>query len=290
MNISPVNSLQTSKIHQNSKPAFKGNPMVTRELPLLFHETKQLADKFLKGTSGCRGKYGSELSLKHLKMLGLGFAAVVCSQSARPTVMLGGDKRVGTKEAMPMLTGLYRKMGVSVISPNTDAIPTPIHSYTCMTKGINGTLLTASHNPWADVGMNFVTKDGTIAPTEVNQNYANRMLAFHEKGYYRESLADGGLTKVDMFPQYEKYMTETADIDWDMIRKSGVSIHYDGLHGAGTEFVQRLFAEKEKIHLNIYMVSQRTSSSRNNPEKKEQTWTPDYKTYCRIMVIKAMWC
>ena len=36
------------------------------------------------------------------------------------------------------------------------------------------------------------------------------------------------------------------------------------------------------------MVSQTTPSSDNNPEKKEKTWTPDYKTYYRIMVIKAM--
>lgn len=55
--------------------------------------------------------------------------------------------------------------------------------------------------------MNFITKDGTIAPTETNQKYANRMLEFHKKGYYRENLADGELTKVDIFPQYEKYMT-----------------------------------------------------------------------------------
>lgn len=251
MNILPITaSCNVKKNFTNKHQTFSGNPFAKRDLPLVFHETKKLADKFMKGTSGCRGKYGKELTLDHLKMLGLGFAATISSQCAKPTVMLGGDKRLGTKEAMPMLTSLYRKMGVSVISPNTDAIPTPIHSYTCMAKGINGTLLTASHNPWTDVGMNFVTKDGTIAPTEVNQNYANRMLEFHKKGYYRENLVDGELTKVDMFPQYEKFMTETADIDWDMIRKSGISIHYDGLHGAGTEFVERLFAEKE-IPLNI---------------------------------------
>ena len=195
MNISPITvSGNVKKNVTNKQQSFSGNPLVARDLPLLFHETKKLADKFMKGTSGCRGKYGKELTLDHLKMLGLGFAGVIITQSARPTVMLGGDKRIGTQEAMPMLTALYRKMGVSVISPITDAIPTPIHSYTCMTEGINGTLLTASHNPWADVGMNFVTKDGTIAPTEVNQKYANRMLEFHKKGHYRENLADGELT------------------------------------------------------------------------------------------------
>ena len=271
MNISPITvSCNVKKNVTNKQQSFSGNPLVARKLPLLFHETKQLAEKFLQGTSGCRGKYGKELTLDHLKMLGLGFAATISSQCAKPSVMLGGDKRLGTQEAMPMLTALYRKMGVSVISPNTDAIPTPIHSYTCMTEGINGTLLTASHNPWADVGMNFVTKEGAIAPTAVNQNYANRMLEFHKKGYYRENLADGGLTKVDMFPKYEEFMTGVADINWDMIRNSGISIHYDGLHGAGTEFVERLFAEKE-IPINIVNSTVKEGpnpTSENLPELK----------------------
>lgn len=250
MNILPVATFAVRNNQANKQQSFSGNPFVRRDLPLMLHQTKGLADKFLKGTSGCRGEYGKELTLKHSLMLGLGFVKFVKDTQKKNLVMVGGDERSSSKEVVPALIDLYRKMGVSVIASETESVPTPLIAYTCMSRKILGTLETASHNPWKDLGQNFITAYGTIAPYEMNKQIAENMIDFNKQGFYRESLLCGDLTKVDIFPEYEKYMSRISNIDWDMIRKSGVSIHYDGLHGAGTQFVKRLFAEKD-IPLNV---------------------------------------
>src|SRR5687768_17894844 len=111
----------------------------------------------LFGTDGIRGRVGEVLSAD--LALKLGRAAASTADVDRPQVVIVRD----TRESGPMLEAA---LAAGIAEAGGDAflagvLPTPAASVLVRRHGLDlAAVLSASHNPWHDNGINFFGRDG----------------------------------------------------------------------------------------------------------------------------------
>ncbi len=225
-------------------------------------DAKKAALSLVSSTSGHRAIYGTPMFNRDLmKLFASGVGQWVKNhplkdKSKQPTVMIGGDTRKATKECIDDMKNVLLSQGINV-RINKKPIPTPLHAlYAKENKDdVNlSILLTASHNPWEYGGVNLVTKDGAIAGSEITQDVANEIIDISEKGgYFINTKNKGKETTIDedVYQLYKTKIEESALIDFEKIKQSGIEINYDSLDGTGEFVLPRLFSEKE-IPLNKF--------------------------------------
>lgn len=188
-------------------------------------------------------------------------------------VLIGGDTRDKTRMAIPIITRIMTERGFDVYQAKSD-VPTPVLAYA--TKHFNkinpqlpgaqgGFLITASHNPWEYGGYNFLTAKGAIIPDALSKQIealqsqpANRRLASDKK------------PEVKTFEPYEIYKDHLINglkIDFDAIRKSGLSIHYDPLFATGRNYLPRILKEAGGVDVHaIHNTEKRPPGYKGMPE------------------------
>lgn len=218
-------------------------------------DVKEAALSLVSSTSGHRAIYPSNIFNRDLmKLFAAGIGEWVKNnplkdKSKKPTVMIGGDTRKASKECIQDMANVLVSQGINV-RINKKPIPTPLHSlYAKENKDdVNlSILLTASHNPWEYAGVNFVTKDGAIAGSEITQDIANEIIAISDKGgYFINTKNKGEETAVDedSYQLYKTKIEQSELIDFEKIKESGIEINYDSLDGTGQFVLPRLLKEK----------------------------------------------
>ena len=218
-------------------------------------DVKEAALSLVSSTSGHRAIYPSNIFNRDLmKLFAAGIGEWVKNnplkdKSKKPTVMIGGDTRKASKECIQDMANVLVSQGINV-RINKKPIPTPLHSlYAKENKDdVNlSILLTASHNPWEYAGVNFVTKDGAIAGSEITQDIANEIIAISDKGgYFINTKNKGEETAVDedSYQLYKTKIEQSGLIDFEKIKESGIEINYDSLDGTGQFVLPRLLKEK----------------------------------------------
>ena len=216
-------------------------------------ETARLISKSLaNSTSGLRAPYMSRLfNPETVKLITLGVAEYAKEDARKKDnaadgvyVIIGGDTRKATRESLPLIDETLKNQGITVMNIK-DPVPTPLLALSANKYKTNiAILMTASHNPWKDGGYNFITTDGAVAPTSVTRQISKNIIDIAQKGVYAEPLDPKGVS-IDFDPYYT-YLDEIEKlnlIDFDKIKKSGLEIYYDGLNGAGTYVMPKIFQE-----------------------------------------------
>ena len=189
-----------------------------------------MAAKKLFGTSGIRGKIGSEVTCELALNVGKSLAYYLGNEG---TVVLGYDTRTTNKMLDQAICAGLLESGVDVIK--IGMVPTPLVGYATEKLGADaGVMLTASHNPSQYNGIKLWNRNAmaytSAQEAEIEEIYAN-------KDYISVSWDDVGTLSVneEIKGQYIDDLVSMVDI------KPGLKVVIDCASGAGSEISPLVF-------------------------------------------------
>jgi len=170
------------------------------------------------------------------------------STTEKPSVVIGFDCRFGGQLFMEIAIKVLCKHGIRVYA-GKNYVSTPMVSLATLNLQADlGIVITASHNPPSYNGFKLKAHFGgpaipetiaqveklipdtcVIPDTSIQQLEASRLLSY-------EPLEE----------QYLEHVEQSFDIE--AIKKSGISIAYDAMYGAGQNVMRRLFPEAHLLH------------------------------------------
>jgi Phosphoglucomutase len=185
------------------------------------------------------------------------------------TLIVAGDGRYFNAEAMQVIFRVLAGNGVSnILVPQGGIMSTPAVSAAIRGfeggKAQGGIVLTASHNPGGpgeDFGIKYNEAFGQPAGEEFTEALYERSLTLEKFKTVDSSIvvdlkADIGtkfsitegctVTIIDPFDTYVDTLKSCFDFDGlkKFCQRSGVSVLYDGMHGAGGPFAKRVLVEE----------------------------------------------
>ena len=189
-----------------------------------------MAAKKLFGTSGIRGKIGSEVTCELALNVGKSLAYYLGNQG---TVVIGYDTRTTNQMLDQAICAGLLESGVNVIK--IGMVPTPLVGYA--TEKLNadaGIMLTASHNPSQYNGIKLWNRNGMAYTSsqerEIEEIYANK--SYISVGW--ESIGRLSVNE-EIKGQYIDDLVSMVDI------KKGLKVVIDCASGAGSEISPLVF-------------------------------------------------
>ncbi len=165
------------------------------------------------------------------------------------TILIGGDPRLGNARRLRLIASILAGNGFSVCMARDGLASTPSMSHGIRQLNVSGGItLTASHNPFTDVGIKVNMMDGSPAlDGEVQRIYElqNKVRKVFMIDY--DLLADAEkLHEVDLVSLYTGLLDKIFDfdemkaaIDERMIRGA-----FDGMYGAAGPFAEEIFVNR----------------------------------------------
>ncbi len=190
------------------------------------------------GTDGVRGTVGqSPMTPDFVLRLGYAAGKVLSGQSKNPSVLIGKDTRISGYMIEAALEAGFSAAGVDVLL--CGPLPTPGVAY--LTRALRlsaGVVISASHNPYADNGIKFFSRDGFKLPDSVEAEI-ERMLEQPIGCNASEKL--GRARRVDDAQgRYVEFCKSTFPNELDL---KGMKIVVDCAHGAAYEVAPHVFHE-----------------------------------------------
>jgi len=194
------------------------------------------------GTDGMRGTIGHSPMTPDVIMR-LGYAAGIVlagksgSDGARPSVLIGKDTRISGYMVEAALEAGFSAAGVDVLL--CGPLPTPGVAY--LTRALRlsaGVVISASHNPYADNGIKFFSRDGFKLPDAVEAEIER---AVDQPIGCNESAKLGRAKRVDDAQgRYIEFCKSTFPGELDL---KGMKMVVDCAHGAGYAVAPHVFHE-----------------------------------------------
>ena len=199
------------------------------------------------GTSGWRGILAEDFTLENVRIVTQAIADHVRENgSSGKGLVVGHDSRfLGARfarETARILAG----SGVPVFLCKRDT-PTPVIAWEIMRRGTAGAInFTASHNPCEYNGIKFSTAWGGPALPEVTRDIEQRANAMQGEICYRDMPLDravraGLVEEIDPMPDYLAAIRKRVDLA--AIGRSGMTVVFDPMFGAGRDYVDSLLVE-----------------------------------------------
>ena len=189
-----------------------------------------MAAKKLFGTSGIRGKIGSEVTCELALNVGKSLAYYLGNEG---TVVIGYDTRTTNTMLDQAITAGLLESGVNVVK--IGMVPTPLVGYATEKLDADaGIMLTASHNPSQYNGIKLWNKNG-MAYTSAQEAKIEEIYA--EKSYISVAWDKVGSMSVnnEIKGQYIDDLVSMVDI------KEGLKVVIDCASGAGSEISPLVF-------------------------------------------------
>jgi len=187
----------------------------------------------LFGTSGIRGKIGSEITLDLITDVGMAAATYVGGKGRK--VVIGYDTRTSNKMVENAITAGILQCGCDVI--RLGMVPTPLVGYAAMKLNADlGIMITASHNPPQYNGIKLWNPKG-MAYTQDQERTIERII--HEKSFSKVSWDDIGNVEDNRYIIF-KYMD---DLISNVDIKGNLKVVVDCANGAGS-FISPLVLRK----------------------------------------------
>ncbi|MGC9512735.1 MAG: phosphoglucomutase [Fidelibacterota bacterium] len=189
------------------------------------------------GTDGWRGLLDSEMNMESVSCVAQAFADYLMDKNGKnPSCVIGYDTRQWSREFAERFAEILSGNGIRVILSDR-VIPTPVVSYTVQKRKFSaGVMITASHNPPAYNGVKFKGPYGGPFFTEETQ----KVEALLGKSPIKRSRDH--ISVDNLWPDYQSRLNEL--INFDRIRKAGITCAVDSMHGAGGSLLPDLLAQK----------------------------------------------
>lgn len=187
------------------------------------------------GTDGWRGIIADAFTFANLRRVSTAVALYVQEQGMSDRgLVIGRDTRFLAEEFARAVADVMTAAGIKVYMAD-EATPTPVIAYSVIHKGAAGAvMLTASHNPPAHNGFKFIPEYGGPALPPVTDRITELIPHSVEKVSGREELVE----LFDPRPAYFEFLT--GQVDFDKIRKSGLKIVVNPMHGAGMGYLEHI--------------------------------------------------
>ncbi|RKY48636.1 MAG: phosphoglucomutase, partial [Candidatus Neomarinimicrobiota bacterium] len=190
------------------------------------------------GTDGWRGLLDSEMNMASVSLVAQAFADYLKNKTAdkNPSCVIGYDGRRYSPEFAERFAEILSGNGIMTFLSDR-VIPTPVISYTVKhRKQSAGVMVTASHNPPAYNGIKFKGAYGGPFFTEETQKVETLL------GKSPVKQSRNNMSVNNLLPDYLAHVE--SNINFDMIRTSGISCVADSMHGAGGSILPDLLTRK----------------------------------------------
>ncbi len=187
------------------------------------------------GTGGWRAVIGDDFTKENIVRLAQGICDLMREEkkTTRP-VMIGYDRRFLSREAAVWIAEVLCANGITVWFMNRSA-PTPLVMFTVKHEQLfYGIEITASHNPSEYNGVKLIVEEGrdaSVACTarleELTAKATPRSMPFAEA-------EKNGLVVTLKTPFNDFLDSILSRLDLDVIRRAGMRILFDPMHGSGT--------------------------------------------------------
>src|SRR5712692_8304744 len=199
------------------------------------------------GTSGWRARIADEFTFANVRLAVAAIAQHVLSRAAKPTVIVGFDRRFYSEEFSRAASDVLAGHGIRVLLCDA-AAPTPAIAHEILRRKADGAInLTASHNPAEYHGLKFSSADGGPALPEVTRDIEARAAKLYSSAapVAHEVLQNTGRDGATMIDPREPYLARLRElVRFPALREANLKIVCDPLHGCGAGYLDRILADE----------------------------------------------
>ncbi|HEY5982868.1 MAG TPA: phosphoglucomutase/phosphomannomutase family protein [Anaerolineales bacterium] len=203
-----------------------------------------MLQKIRFGTDGWRGVIAEDYTFDNVRRAAQGFASYMIEIGKSGSwIVVGYDKRFDSEHFAAAVAEVLTGNGFSVHLTD-GATPTPVIAYSVVDKKAAGAVnITASHNPATDNGFKVRNSfGGAIDPdglTRIEALIPDSMDVVRRLGL-SQAISEGRVIKFDPAPAYIQHLTHL--VDFDRLRKSGLTVMVDSMWGNGAGWFARLLS------------------------------------------------
>lgn len=212
-------------------------------------EKSMSAIKF--GTDGWRAVIADQFTFSNVNIVSQAVAKwLQLTGKADSGVVIGYDARFLSREFAEHAASVFAEMGIPVRFSDRIA-PTPAISHAARAHNAFGIVLTASHNPPEYNGYKIKSPFGGSATPDQISGIEKELRPIDDPitiQPYQKMVRFGQIRELNLL---EGYLQSIRDnIDLVAIRKSGLKVGYDPMHGAGSGILKKLLGEEfvKEIH------------------------------------------
>lgn len=215
------------------------------------------------GTDGWRGRLARDLTFDSVARVVDAMAAwTVDPTNADPgdpwTLAVVHDTRLLSPELAADSAGRLARQGFRVLLSDR-AAPTPCASWHARTRGLRGALaITASHNPAEWNGVKYKSHFGGSATPETYAAIARAADA------PRPERPGGAVERLDLVTPYRDAVA--AVVDLDAIRRAGLRVLFDAMHGASGRLLSDVIGEGHATSVEVLRAERNASFGGVHPE------------------------
>lgn len=203
------------------------------------------------GTSGFRGVIGDDCTKESMQRIGIAFRKLVEARAARAKIIVGYDNRFMGKQFAEWFCEAACSDTVKA-DLMTVAVPTPFIAYKAVIYDY-GVIITASHNPYYYNGIKIILNGGRDADDKFCDELT-RLIETTPSGRGSALTELEGEFLPTLVSNTEDYINKVVSLmDATVLKKSGVKVLFNPMHGSGNDIMQRIF---KKIGVNYDVINE----------------------------------
>ena len=188
------------------------------------------------GTGGWRAIIGDDFIRENVNKVAQAISEILLDDKLTDKpVMIGYDRRFLSEPGARWLAEVFAGNGIDVLMMKRSA-PSPLIMHTVQKQKLHcGIEVTASHNPPEYDGLKVIVEEGRDASVEVTdriEEYISRQKEIRRVDF-RDALESGKVTYIKN--PFNDFIDDIlAVMDKDAIRRKGLRVLFDPMHGSGT--------------------------------------------------------
>lgn len=197
------------------------------------------------------------------------------------TIILGGDPRKGNADRIKKITSILCASGFRVMIAENGLASTPAMSHAIRHfKAAGGIILTASHNPFTDVGIKINMSDGSPALENTTSRITELQNSVKEISEvdFNEAVKESMVEYFNAVKIYADLLDEIFNFNEmkKKIIKTGIKAAFDAMHGAAGPFAREVFINRLNLDSKIIREEPREDLGGYNENMEPMHPEPDF--------------
>ena len=195
------------------------------------------------GTDGWRAIIADDFTFDNVALCAQGVAAYTkANPSPERGLLVGYDTRFASPDFAARTAEVFAANGIPTLLCDKPT-PTPVVTYNVLSRHTAGAaVITASHNPPQWNGFKFKPDYAGSASPEIIAQIEEQIAQAQQRPVSRlpleQALSNGAVKMVDATLPYMKHLAKFVDLD--SLKRSGLNIAVDAMHGAGAGYLPAL--------------------------------------------------